>query len=198
MENTKTISKRQRLVYLCFCAAMIALGTVLSFAKIFELPLGGSVTLCSMLPVMLVSYFCGIKWGLVSSTIFASIQALISLGEVMSWGLSVSAVVACMLLDYILAYAILGIAGIFKKSGVSTASHCVRFALGMLIAVVIRFICHFISGVVLFSSWAAFEPAWVYSIVYNGSFLLPDLILCVIVGLAVFTPIRILFEKTAK
>ena len=105
-----TNSKKQNLFFMCFCAVMIALGTVLSFVKLFEMPLGGSVTIASMLPVMLISYFCGVRWGMVSSVIFAAIQLFISLGEVMSWGLSTQAIIGTALLDYILAYSVLGIA----------------------------------------------------------------------------------------
>lgn len=193
-----TVSKKQNLFFMCFCAVMIALGTVLSLVKLFEMPLGGSVTIASMLPVMLISYFCGVRWGMVSSVIFAAIQLFISLGEVMSWGLSTQAIIGTALLDYILAYSVLGIAGIFRKKDATTKQHLIRFALGMLLAVVLRFVFHFFSGIIIFDIWATFKPAWLYSICYNGGFLLPDLAICVVVGLLIFTPVRSLFEKYAK
>ena len=198
MENTHKSLKKGYLFKLSFCAVMIALGTVLSLLKVFQAPYGGSVTIASMLPVMLVSYFCGLGWGVGSSAIYALIQLFLDLGSISGWGLSASSFIGCIMFDYILAFTALGFAGMFRKKGASTKSHLIRFGLGMLVVVAIRFLMHFISGTIIFNEWAVFQPAWLYSICYNGGFLLPDLIICVIIGFAVFTPIRKLFENYAK
>lgn len=169
-----------------FSAVMVALATVLSLISLWKLPLGGSVTPASMLPIMLVAYVFGIKWGLVSSFVYAIIQAMLSLSEVMSWGMSSTVVVACILLDYIIAYTVLGLCGCAKKLPIK--NNILKFGIGMIFVVLLRFVSHFISGVVLFSEWAVFQPVWLYSIAYNGAFLGLDLAICVVAGLLLYTP----------
>ena len=106
MENKKTASK-QSIKKIALCGVMIALGTVLSMFKVYEPPLGGGVTVMSMVPVAFISCVLGLKWGFGAAFAYSLIQLLISFGEVMSWGLSAGAVVATLILDYILAYTVL-------------------------------------------------------------------------------------------
>ena len=93
---------------------MLALSIALSFVVLYEMPWGGAVTLLSMLPVMLVSIRHGLKWGLTTSFLYAWFQALqgkaFSLGGVSPWFL-----IASLLLDYLVAFTVLGLAGAFRR-----------------------------------------------------------------------------------
>lgn len=158
-------------------AIMLALASVLSRIKVFELPWGGAVTLLSMLPVCLFSVHYGIKKGLMVSFLYSLIQLFLSLGAVLSWGLSAFTLVACLLIDYIAAFTVLGFAGMFRSKGVP------GWITGTAIAVVFRFCVHFISGVILWKSygelWNGFstDNVYIYSLLYNGAYMLPEMIL---------------------
>ncbi|MGI6280418.1 MAG: energy-coupled thiamine transporter ThiT [Acutalibacteraceae bacterium] len=179
--------KRNTTFKLCFCGIMIALSTALSLVKLWQMPYGGSVTLCSMLPVMLVGYMFGTRTGLAAAFAYSVIQALLDIGSISGWGLTAGVFAACLLLDYLLAFTALGLSGVFKGK---MKSDFAAYVCGMCLAVFLRFVCHFISGVVLWSSTAAFEPAWLYPIAYNGGFLLPDLAICVVVGIILYKPLK--------
>ncbi len=168
------------------CAILVALSTVLSFFKIWNMPWGGSVTLFSMLPVCYISVRHGIKWGLGSSFLYAVIQLFfgIILDGLLGWGLTGGILIACMLLDYIIAFTGLGVSGIFANKGFG------GIMAGTTLAVVIRFVSHLLSGVYVFASagklWEGFETSntWLYSFVYNGCYMLPELVMT-LVGAAI-------------
>ena len=109
---SKTYSKTRTLVE---CALMIALGTVLANIKIFELPNGGSITLLSMLPFILVSYRHGTKWGLFTGFVNSLLQMLLGFYAPPAPGLL--PLVGMILLDYVLAFTLLGLAVVFLFSG---------------------------------------------------------------------------------
>ena len=96
-------------------ALMIALATVLGFIKIIDMPYGGAVTVASMLPVAIISYRHGLKSGLFTATVYGAIQQILGL-SMLSWATSWQAVVAIVLLDYIIAFAVIGFAGMFRKA----------------------------------------------------------------------------------
>ena len=162
-------------------AAMVALAAVLCYIRLFKLPWGGSVTAFSMLPIVIFSIRRGIKYGFIASFAFALIQfGQGILDGLFGWGLTPGMLIACILLDYLLAYSCLGIAGIFKSKKTLGA------ILGIVLAVVIRFLFHFLSGVVI---WHSFGELWsgfstdneiLYSLLYNGAYMLPELLLTVI------------------
>lgn len=166
--NSSTNVKR-----LVVTAMLIALGTVLSMIKIWEMPLGGSITLLSMLPITLISIEYGVGWGLGGAFVCAMLQMALSFSQVLSWGLSPLAVVGCLLFDYAIAFTVLGFAGLFRKKGVP------GICAGVATALVLRFICHIVSGVLIFGSWL--PEGWgnplIYSICYNGAYMLPELVL---------------------
>ena len=153
------------------CAVMVALATGLSLITLFKLPLGGSVTVLSMLPICMLSIRHGLKWGLIGGFLHAAIQLLLDLSAVLSWGLTPVAVVGCLLLDYIFAFTSLGLAGAFRKHGKP------GMLLGICFALFLRFVFHVISGTVIFDIWLPEEwnNPFIYSICYNGSFMLPEL-----------------------
>ena len=168
--------KRTRTVALVECALMLAMAVALSYVKLFTLPFDGSITLLSMLPICLVSIKYGLAWGL--GTAFAYSWFQILQGGVFAWGLTPVMLIGSLFLDYILAFTVLGLAGIFRRHG-SIGMIC-----GVVMVCVLRFIVHFIAGVVLwanFEEFIAFGQEWVgrpvlYSICYNGIYMLPETI----------------------
>ena len=162
-------------------AAMVALATVLSYIRVFKLPWGGSITLLSMLPICIFSIKRGIKAGFMASFAFAILQfGQGVIDGLFGWGLTGGMLIACILLDYIGAYTVLGIAGIFRKKNLG------GWIAGIVLAIVLRFLFHFLSGVIIWGSfgelWSTFytENTWLYSFVYNGCYMLPELIFTVI------------------
>lgn len=189
---------------------LIGLATVLSVIKVFALPFGGSVTLFSMVPILVLGYMYGVKWGLLSGGVYGLLQMI--LGATMSQafaGLSGFSIVIMALLDYIVAYVVVGMSGMFKGR---LKNHTVAFALGSTVAILLRLICHFLSGWILWGSYASsyFEEmnnsfgnyvlssfdgqllAALYSLVYNASYMLPELVMSVIgvVALMAVKPLR--------
>lgn len=175
---------------LTLAAIFIALATALSLIKIYKLPLGGSVTLLSMLPIVMLPSMLGFKWGIGSAFVYSLIQLFfgIAFDGLFAWGLSPAALIGTIALDYIIAFSVLGLSGLVAKKGYLAQ------VLGCAFAITARFICHFLSGYIIFSNFEQFEvfgktimdsPA-LYSICYNGSFMLPELVLTVIAVIVLF------------
>ena len=143
-------------------AIAIALATVLSYIKIFSMPYGGSVTLGSMVPILLIAFRRDVKVGVVTGVIYGFVQMFLD-----GWFYSPVG----MFLDYPLAFGVLGLAGLFKKQPI------IGVALGM----IGRFISHFISGVVFFGMYApeGMSPV-AYSAAYNGGYMVPELVISAI------------------
>ena len=140
-------------------SVMVALSLVLNFIKVYQLPQGGSITLGSMVPVLLISFRRGPKVGVFSGVVFGMAQMLLD-----GWFYSPVG----MILDYPLAFGALGLAGIFRKTPL----------IGVVVSLATRFLSHFISGVVFFGMYApeGMSPI-VYSAVYNGSYMLPEMVI---------------------
>ena len=172
---TKSYSRTRTLVE---CALMIAVGTVLAQIKIFEMPFGGSVTLVSMLPFILVSFRHGVKWGLATGCVNSLLQML--LGFYAPPAGTVAAFVGVVLLDYVLAFTLLGLAGVIAKP---FKNHLLGVAAGTAAVCVIRFLCSFLSGALLWGSyqgsyeWAWGMYVWLYSFFCNGRYMLPELLI---------------------
>lgn len=155
---------------------MLALTIILDTFKIYRLPQGGSVTLGSMLPILLLSLWYGPEVGMLTGFLFGVISLI--LGPYVVHPLQ-------LLLDYPLPYLVLGTAGFFRK----------KKYLGVTLGISLRFMCHIVSGVVFFAEYAAesgYSSSLLYSIVYNGSFLSIDSAICIL--LLALIP----FEKLAK
>jgi len=172
--NTKT---RQALIALCVSAIMLALATVLSLIKIWQFPWGGSITLASMVPIIFVSLAYGPVQGLCVAFLYSWIQFFLDLGSIMGWGLTKEMFIWTVILDYILPFTLIGVAGIFsRKSSVGMIA-------GVCTAVALRYASHVLSGAVLWHSagkiWEGLviENEWLYSIVYNACYMLPELII---------------------
>lgn len=162
-------------------AVMLALATALSFIQIYKLPWGGSITLLSMLPIVMFSIKRGVKMGLAVSFLYSLIQFFQGIMDgLFGWGLTPVMLIACIFIDYIFAFTVLGFGGAFRKKGIA------GWISGIACAITLRFIMHFLSGVII---WKSFGELWdgfstdssiLYSLLYNGSYMLPELIITVI------------------
>lgn len=147
------------------------------------MPQGGSVTLASMLPIMIFSYIYGVKKGLLVGLAYGALQMFQELFAV-HW--------LQVFLDYGVAFMALALAGLFRKR-VSP----ITFFFGMLIAGIVRFAAHVVSGAVFFSEYAPIgQNIWFYSMGYN-SFVFVDLAICMVVGMA-FAVTRIIKPMKLK
>lgn len=163
--------KKVNVKKLTMSAVLIALSAALSMVKVFEMPLGGSVTLLSMLPVCMLSIMYGCKWGLFCSFVYSLTQLVMGIGSVLSWGLTPQALVGSIVFDYLAAFTVLGLAGMFRRHGVP------GYIGGISLALLLRAVSHVISGVIFFASWApeGWNP-FVYSIAYNGAYMVPEIV----------------------
>ncbi len=180
MRNTKT-------KILVEGAVMVALAAVLSFIRIYKLPWGGSITLLSMLPIVVYSIRHGVVKGLAAAFVFACIQFFQGITDgIFGWGLTPVMLIACILLDYILPFTLLGTAGAFRKK------EMIGWIAGTVMALFLRFMCHFLSGVIIWKSfgqlWGGFftENTVLYSLLYNGSYMLPEIILTTVAAVVLF------------
>ncbi len=170
------MNKDKKIYILAECAVMVALATGLSMIKVIKMPFGGSVTLLSMLPIMIFGLRRGAPWSLACSAVYSLVQLVLDLGEIFTWGLTPQALVACGILDYFLAFSVLGFVGFFAKKGLPAAMA------GISLSILLRLAVHVISGVVLWHSsgalWSGFpaDNELLYSLVYNGVYMVPEMI----------------------
>ena len=166
------------------CAVMVALAFALSCAKLYAMPLGGSVTIASMLPIMLISVKYGSLTGLGTGFVYSLTQTMQALaeGNVFPYCETGTTLVICILFDYLVPFTVLGLAGIFKDLGLFKKGE-IAFYVGMVSVVFARFVCHFITGVAIWGQWAPEGMGkYFYSLAYNGSFLGVDFAICMIVA----------------
>lgn len=195
-------------------AMLLALAIVLELAaKMFipEMPFGGQITFVSMLPVVLISYRHGVKWGLVSGVAYALLEMAIGARTVIAAfqpgyfgdGTMIGNALIMCVLDYLVAFTVLGIGGCFRNKIEKPGAALMA---GSIVALGARYVAHIASGYILFSGWAEWFftqdrfPAWgaqlvsslsptmlglVYSIVYNGMFMVPEIILTAIAAMLI-------------
>ncbi len=158
-------------------ALLIAVAAVLSMVKLLDLPYGGSVTACSALPVLLIGYRHGTKFGLFAAFVYSLLQLLLGMNTLSYFSTPLS-IVAIILLDYVLAFAVLGLGGVFRREGRSQGQALV---LAALLVSVLRYVCHVISGCTV---WAGLsiptEAALLYSFAYNATYMLPETLVTVL------------------
>jgi thiamine transporter len=149
----------------------IGLAFVLSMIKVYHLPAGGSITAGSMIPILLLALRRGYKLGLIAAVLYGIIQVIEGAYIVHP---------AQALLDYPLAFGALGLAGFFASRAKENYGS-VYALLGATIGIAGRFLCHFLSGVIFFSTYApeGMNP-YVYSAVYNGSYILGELVISLV------------------
>lgn len=175
------VSGRTRTRMLCEGAIMVALAQILSYIKIMELPNGGSLT-PAMFPILLFAVRWGLKDGLLAGFVFGLLQLIFDGAYAWGW--------QSMLLDYLVAFPPLGLAGLFKGKKWGIFAGTVLGCLG-------RFIVHFISGITIYRIYApteilgtVFDEPNLYSLVYNGSYMLPNTILTLAIAGLLYAPLK--------
>ena len=190
-----TQNKTKKLVE---CGLLFAMSVILSFIHLPSLPYGGSVTLCSMLPIVLISYRYGVPWGLFSGFVFSILQMAMGVSALRAY--TPLMMIGVILFDYLLAFTVLGLGGIFRNRFKNPTA---ALALGSALALFLRFIMHFISGFIFFGEYAEWfftqdgisgfgakvldtfsGPALyaLYSSIYNATYMIPEIIIPVIVA----------------
>ncbi len=182
---------------------LLAIAAVLTVIQPFQLPFGGGITIASMLPVVLLSYRYGVKWGVFSAFVFSLIQIATGFGTVRGFFLPqddaatyqvIGMGLGIVLLDYVAAYTVLGLGGIFRKRFSPSAA----LGLGTVTALGLRYLVHIVSGAIFFGSWAEWfftqegfyaigdvimenfsgmGLAVIYSVFYNGLYMIPEMLL---------------------
>ena len=180
MSETKRTS-HARVRMLCEGAMMVALAQVLSYIKLMQLPNGGSVT-AAMFPILLFSVRWGLAPGLMAGFTFGLLQLIFDGAYAWGW--------QSMLLDYLVAFTPLGMAGLFrgKKWGIFP---------GTLLGCAIRFAVHYISGVTIYRILVPTEclgltisdPAF-YSLIYNGSYMLLNTVIALLLAAVLYRPLE--------
>ena len=178
------LTKKQKNRRLAESALMLALSTILSELAVFSLPFGGSVTLFSQVPIVLISYRYGVKWGLTTGLAMSIIQLIFGIQN-FSYVSGITTFLILALCDYLIAFTALGLGGMFKGK---IKNDILAISLGGIVVSVIRFICHFISGATIWKEYAEGAPVLEYSFNYNASYMLPELIITV-VGLVILAGI---------
>ena len=157
------------------CALMVALAIVLDFIPMPKWPNGGSI---AAVPIIFISYRHGIFWGMGSGVVYSAVQMIMGFypppaGTFLGY-------VGVVMLDYVLAFSAFGLADLFAKP--FRKNKLAGFGVGAVAVNVIRFLCSFLSGIIIWSSYTpeGMEPWW-YSLTYNGGYMLPNAILCAVV-----------------
>ena len=203
------MEKKQRTQALTVSAIMIAfavsISAICAVMPFLNLPFGGGFTIASMLPIITVAYMYGTKWGLLTAFVYSIMQMLLGFNTVSAFFLPGDSqmlwyrAVIVILIDYIIAYTVLGFAGIFRNKFETKKA----LVLGSIFAISLRYVAHIVSGAIFFGTWAEWFftqdgfPSWgekileifsgaslstVYSIIYNGTYMIPEIIITAFVS----------------
>lgn len=159
-------------------AVAMALAFVLSYARLFKLPNGGSITFASLLPLMIYCCMFGTRRGLIVCSLYGVLQALQDPYIIHPMQ---------FLLDYPLAFGLVGVSGIFMEKGVFKEKKILAFLLGGVVAVLFRYICHVCSGTFAFAEYTDFKAALAYSLGYNATYVFADMAISLVAGSFLFT-----------
>ncbi|GGA87504.1 energy-coupled thiamine transporter ThiT [Ornithinibacillus halotolerans] len=173
----------KKTLFMVEVAIFTALALVLDLLPAFKMPNGGSISF-AMIPVFIVAFRWGLKGGLLSGLLWGLLQ--------LAFGPSIFNLFQA-LIEYGFAFTVLGVAGIFAKPIQQTLKDGKLFkrftyiTLGVFIGSALRFLAHFYAGIVFWGSYAPEgQPVWLYSLIYNGSYMLPSFILSSIVVFFLF------------
>lgn len=190
-----------------FAAICIALSFALSYIRFVRMPMGGSITFASMLPLMLYSYMFGCKKGLIAGLVYGMLQAIQD-----AWIFHP----AQFALDYLVAFMAIGLTGCLRNVHTLKDRMRTKFTLGSIIAGVTRFISHFFSGVFAFGAYGvtyaeqwnipALSNPYIYSLVYQSLYIIPEMVIVIVVGVLMLSSANLRkqiahygnFEKTAE
>ena len=162
-------------------ALLIAMGQILSLLPLWKMPWGGSIDL-AMVPILLFAVRWGLKWGLVEGLAFGTLQMIFEGGVAIGWQSIIG--------DFLVAFTALGLAGLCKglEKGIFV---------GTIVGGLARFLVHYVVGATI---WAQYMPEaffgmtmttpWVYSFLYNGAYMLPDIVLCLVVFGLLWKPMK--------
>ena len=167
---------------ICEAAIMMALAQILSYIKLFEFPNGGSID-CAMVPIILFAVRYGVGWGTGVGFVYGALQYFFANGISIDW--------TTIICDYFIAYAALGLgAGLFrgKKYGVYYGTLC---------GGALRFVAHLVVGAIVWGKWMpdaffgmTMTNPWFYSLLYNGSYMLPDIAICTVIFALLYRPLK--------
>ena len=187
-------------IMLAFALSISAICAVLPF---LNLPFGGGFTIASMLPIILIAYMYGTKWGILTAFVYSVLQMLLGFNTVSAFFLPGDSqmlwwkAVLVLFIDYVIAYTVLGFGGVFRKKFEIKKA----LVLGSIFAIALRYIAHIISGAIFFGAWAEWfftqegfyawgekileifsgnSLALIYSIIYNGTYMIPEIIITAI------------------
>lgn len=168
---------------IAFAAVSVALSFALSYVRIFRMPMGGSITFASMFPIMLYSYMFGCKKGVLAGLVFGILQAIQD---------PLILHPAQFALDYAVAFSAIGLTGCIRGFKLLNGKMRSQFALGAVIAGVLRFVSHYFSGVFAFGAYGAgyaeeygislLANEYFYSFVYQSLYVIPEVIIVTVVG----------------
>lgn len=193
----------KQIVAMIECSMMIALSTVFSLLKIVDMPYGGSVTIASMLPIVIAAYRHGFLWGLGTALTNSVIQLLLGINN-LSYFSTWQSILAIILLDYIVAFGVFAISGLFRRV---EKRQNFAFLYGILLSSVLRYICHVISGATVWVGLSIPDnAALLYSLSYNATYMIPETIVLVAIGVYLTSmvdfrtpyPTRVKMEKIDK
>ena len=167
--NEEEDMKKLDVKVLVEAGVMIALAFVLSLVEIYKAPQGGSVTPGSMIPIILFALRWGVGPGVLAGIAFGLLKMVLG-GYVMS--------IPQAMLDYPLAFGLLGLAGLFSKDlKKGNMSGYGKITFSVFLAIAGRFICHFLAGVIFFRDGAGTQNPYIYSFIYQTTYLLPEFII---------------------
>lgn len=162
---------------------LIALAQILSYIKIYQSLYGGSVTAASMVPILIFALRWGARKGLMAGAVYGVLQFIL--------GPKYSFHILSIALDYVFAFGALGLAGLFARRGLRGA------LMGTGAGISFRFLSHFLSGVVIFGMYApeGMSPV-VYSLIYQATYLLPELAITLLVIGLLYKPLWAVVEPS--
>ena len=172
------------------CALLVAVGTVLS---LFEFKgvwaLGGGITFCSMLPLVMIAHRYGTRWGVGCALLYSLIQLVLGISNVQYAPDAVTAI-GIILLDDVVAYTVIGFSACFNRC---FKNRLTSIVVGIVFTFSLRLLCHFLSGVmiweVLWPNGEGWAPA-VWSIAYNGSYMVPEMLITSLVAVLSYKPLK--------
>ena len=211
----RTAQQTQRLTTSAVLLALaMVLAMVCALIPFLNLPFGGGFTVASMLPVVIISYMYGMKWGFFSAAIYSVIQIVMDLylgkGSTLlalfmpnsEDFMGIGAAIAILIIDYLVAYTLLGFGGAFRKMKNKTLA----LTLGVVLALSLRYLAHIVSGYIFYGAWAEWfftqdnfyaiggwildtfsgeGLAIIYSIFYNGLYMIPEIIITAVAAVIV-------------
>ena len=195
-------------------ALAMVLAMVCALIPFLNLPFGGGFTVASMLPIVIISYMYGMKWGFFSAGIYSVIQIVMDLylgkGSTLialfmpnsDDYMGIGAAIAILIIDYFVAYTLLGFGGAFRKMKNKTLA----LTLGVVLALSLRYLAHIVSGYIFYGAWAEWfftqenfyaiggwildtfsgeGLAIVYSMFYNGLYMIPEIVITSVAAVVV-------------